>query len=280
MISGQVAVPLCRQVPHTPLYDDMIFCPGGRFAVVGPRYRSGQVLYYDFDQEAPVARQLVTYETSRARADIFVSLSTTASSYEFWLVVVSSGMDGESTRAKIPAHLFLPSLDNCRCRGIAQIDLWRVTLSEDYTRLQPTHVSTIRDDLGQSRALSLHGTILVRVRIGVQEEPGAQDHPDVVELVDLALSTDNQYVGARFVPMCKLYPASVSLVITRIPNVKPTSAYHFLTVSSPTLPLACYLLARLYLSTTVRSRSILPSRSPLCHRLGSRCAWTKSKSLA
>lgn len=214
MDTGSLPVSSYRWLAHSPSSDDIALCPGGRFAVVGPIHEPGSVLYYDLDDEVPIVRTLVTYDIPWTYACIFVSLFTTASTHEFWLAAVSTGTDGRKTEpACIPAYLYMFFVDYDAFHGDeeTQIDLWRITLSADYTQLQPTRVSTIRADLRCSKALTLTGSILSRV--SMRGESWAHG-PAVVELVDLARSMDDQLFGAGLIPSFDLDFNAVSFPVT------------------------------------------------------------------
>lgn len=57
--------------------------------VFAPKHNSGQVLYYDLDEDIPTPQPLVQYESLRWHTDLYVSICSTATAYEFFLVAVS-----------------------------------------------------------------------------------------------------------------------------------------------------------------------------------------------
>lgn len=94
-----------------------------------------------------------------------------------------------------------------------QIDLWRVTLLADIPQLHATHVSSLKIDLCGSHHVSLHGAVLLQTRLGLREPSQA-----CIELLDLAQSTNDLIIGARFVPH---WPSSPSSFIVSVSSLLP-----------------------------------------------------------
>lgn len=86
MEAGKLFISPARYLNHSLHLDQVKLCPGGRFMVFAPHHNAGEVLYYDLDEGTPTPRPLVRYECSRWRVNLFVSLCSSATTYEFFLV--------------------------------------------------------------------------------------------------------------------------------------------------------------------------------------------------
>lgn len=97
-----------------------------------------------------------------------------------------------------------------------QIDLWRVTHLADIPQLHATHVSSLKIDLCGSHHVSLHGSILLQTRLGLREPSHA-----CIELLDLAQSTNDLIIGARFVPHWPSSPLSFTFSVSSLLSQTP-----------------------------------------------------------
>lgn len=90
-LRGQYSgIPRLRRIAHRSYKGGVSMLPGGRFLLVKPKGERGTILYYDLDDEAPVARPLITFDAPTLPGLLFVSLCS-STKYEIALIIISAG---------------------------------------------------------------------------------------------------------------------------------------------------------------------------------------------
>lgn len=127
-----------------------------------------------------------------------------------------------------------------------QIDLWRVSLLENSPQLHATHISSLKINFVRSHHISLHGSILLQTCLG-----DLHDTQACVELIDLAQSTDDLIIGARFVPDWPSKPSS--FIVSVSPSPTENSLFTMTSLRAQLLTSPSRLIQEVY------SSQILPS---------------------